>query len=279
MVIEKQLYAFMLDHSHHMAEDWLQSRATEEYYIYSLNASREIGSTLRKQHIKFTTMLADCMMSGHDPYPWAKELAQQRKSAGVPLIKILQNFNRCREISWRYIQQFADSYAEDVRTSHIGAWSLQFNRAFDRVIEVFTSHYHQFDDGVTFEHRNMIQTGVPVIPITGNIGILPLVGELDTFRATFIQEQTLNKASSLKLQYLIIDLSGVYTLDTTVADELFTVIKQLSLLGIKAIISGIRPEIAQTSIKLGLNFSDILTFGSLKVALAHLLEPKKKVKI
>nr|WP_272885781.1 STAS domain-containing protein [Fictibacillus marinisediminis] len=121
--------------------------------------------------------------------------------------------------------------------------------------------------------------GVPVIPITENIGILPLVGEVDTFRATVIQEQALSKASGLKLQYLIIDLSGVYSLDTMVADELFTVIKELALLGITAIITGIRPEIAQTSIQLGLNFSNVLIFGSLKVALAHLLEPKKKVRI
>lgn len=280
MVVEQRLHSYMLNQANAMSEEWLQGRDSEEGCIYSITASKEIEEKLRKQHIRFTGMLADCIADNYDPRHWARETAIQRLNANIPLHRVLQNFSRCRMICWRYIQQFAEDSSHEVAVSHITLWSMKYQVFFDNIIEVFTTHYRDFDAENSATRKKMIsQMGVPVIPITDDIGILPLVGEIDTFRASIIQEQTLNKASHLGLQHLIIDLSGVYSIDTLVADELFTVINQLSLLGIQAIITGIRPEIAQTSIQLGLDFSHILKFGSLKVALAYLLQTKHKVRI
>ncbi|MER2258973.1 MAG: STAS domain-containing protein, partial [Priestia megaterium] len=67
--------------------------------------------------------------------------------------------------------------------------------------------------------------------------------------------------------YLILDISGVVIIDTMVADNLFKIHRSLKLVGVEAIITGIRPEIAQTVVKLGINFNQIKTEANLEAAL------------
>jgi rsbT co-antagonist protein RsbR len=82
--------------------------------------------------------------------------------------------------------------------------------------------------------------------------------------------QALSKGANLSLEYLIIDLSGVPIIDTMVADRIFKVIDSLTLLGIKPILTGIRPEIAQTMVQLGIDFSSVRTYSSLQNALVDI---------
>jgi rsbT co-antagonist protein RsbR len=95
-----------------------------------------------------------------------------------------------------------------------------------------------------------------------------LVGDIDTLRASIIKEQTLTKANHLKLDTLIIDLSGVLIIDTMVANELMQIMNAaLELLGIKPILSGLRPELAQTIVQLRIDLKNTPTYGNLQQAL------------
>ena len=102
------------------------------------------------------------------------------------------------------------------------------------------------------------ELSAPIMPITDGIGILPLVGEIDTHRARTILESVLEQCSALKLSYLFLDISGVPIVDTMVAYQIFKVIDSTKLLGIETIISGIRPEIAQKTL-LGFHIRKIQT--------------------
>ncbi|CAK8584156.1 STAS domain-containing protein [Priestia megaterium] len=105
--------------------------------------------------------------------------------------------------------------------------------------------------------------------MTEEIGILPLVGDLDTKRAQYLMESALEKGSQYKLEWLIIDLSAVPIIDTMVADQLFKVIAGLQLIGIEVVISGIRPEIAQTMVNLGIKVEEVKSFSSLHQAVQY----------
>lgn len=119
--------------------------------------------------------------------------------------------------------------------------------------------------------RSMVtELSVPIVSINDDTGILPLVGTIDHDRAMILQERTLKNASEKQLKNLIIDLSGLHTTDTFVAQQLFNLFDALSLLGIKPIVSGISPAIAQTLVHLGLTFGRIKSFATLKQALAHI---------
>ncbi|MGB8269892.1 MAG: STAS domain-containing protein, partial [Priestia megaterium] len=102
------------------------------------------------------------------------------------------------------------------------------------------------------------------------IAILPLIGEVDTERATLLLEETLKKANELKLSHLLFDLSGVMIVDTMVAQQIFNIVDALRLLGVKTMLIGIRPEVAQTMVHLGINFSEITVKANLEQALLSL---------
>ncbi|MEK5068794.1 STAS domain-containing protein [Sporosarcina sp. FSL K6-1508] len=112
------------------------------------------------------------------------------------------------------------------------------------------------------------ELSVPLVSINDQTAILPLVGTVDHDRAIILQERVLPNASELQLENLIIDLSGLQTTDTFVAQQLFNLFDALSLLGIQPIVSGISPAIAQTLVQLGLSFGRIKSFATLKQALA-----------
>ncbi|MFP3490379.1 STAS domain-containing protein, partial [Staphylococcus sp. SIMBA_130] len=82
--------------------------------------------------------------------------------------------------------------------------------------------------------------------------LLPLVGDIDSDRATAIFENTLEGCTTKRVDHLFIDLSGVYLVDTRVAQQIFQLITGLKLIGVTATLSGIRPEIAQTAVQLGI---------------------------
>jgi len=114
------------------------------------------------------------------------------------------------------------------------------------------------------------ELSVPLVSLNDKTAILPLVGTVDHDRSQILQERVLCNASELQLENLIIDLSGLQTTDTFVAQQLFNLFDALSLLGIQPIVSGISPAIAQTLVQLGLSFGRIKSFATLKQAVAYI---------
>lgn len=114
------------------------------------------------------------------------------------------------------------------------------------------------------------ELSVPIVSITDYTAVLPLIGSFDYDRAFTFQEVTLSQASKLELNHLIIDLSGLQTTDTYVAQELYHLFDALTLLGIQPIVSGVTPPVAQTLVQLGLTFGKVKSFATLKQALAYL---------
>lgn len=114
-----------------------------------------------------------------------------------------------------------------------------------------------------FEHSN------PVMKIWEGILTVPLIGTLDSDRAQVIMESLLQKIVDTESSLAIIDISGVPTVDTEVAQYLFKTVAAAKLMGTECIISGIRPQIAQTMVQLGVAFDEIVTKTTLADALQY----------
>jgi anti-anti-sigma regulatory factor len=111
----------------------------------------------------------------------------------------------------------------------------------------------------------------PLIPITEQIMIMPLIGTMDTQRAQLVLETALAGAQSNRAQVVIIDITGMRHVDTNVASTLINTAKALRLLGAQAILTGIRAEIAQTLVSLGIDLGTIVTRGTLQSGIAYAL--------
>ncbi|MHA7098121.1 STAS domain-containing protein [Priestia aryabhattai] len=115
------------------------------------------------------------------------------------------------------------------------------------------------------------ELSTPVISISDTVGVLPLTGRIDDYKSSDFAEKIMAQAKDLEFSCLIIDLSGVPSIDTMMTNELFQVVNMLELLGIDTTITGIRPEIALTAVQLGVDFSETKTYGKLKDAVRNLL--------
>jgi len=110
---------------------------------------------------------------------------------------------------------------------------------------------------------------VPVIPISATTLVLPLVGALDSARLEHLQVRALEAVERRRARALILDITGVPVVDSLVAQGLLGVVQAARLLGAVVMLVGIRPEVAQTIVELGLPFEMIHTFSDLQAALTH----------
>jgi len=143
------------------------------------------------------------------------------------------------------------------------------DRSINDVVYFFSVPFVRHDkEQLAFSQQMVVELSVPVVSINDDIAVLPLIGTMNEERSRVLHERALSEASRLQIKHLIIDLSGVQTIDTFVAQQLFNLLDSLALLGVKGTVSGISPIIAQTLVHLGLDFGRIGSYSSLKRALA-----------
>lgn len=127
---------------------------------------------------------------------------------------------------------------------------------------------------ITAQQALLHELSTPLIPISNDTLVMPIIGSLDTTRAQQLFEHALQGVSEHHSANLILDITGVPIVDTHVANVLIQVSMAAQLLGTRCILTGIRPEVAQTLVSLQLNLKNIETFSNLQTAIARTLIDK-----
>lgn len=188
------------------------------------------------------------------------EIVERIKKQNITYVRViadslLQSEEEMRKSVLAWTSQTATDRANsDTSLSEVAEQLRNFRRVYWQYIEIF------------------METSSVKIPLSNRVGVLPLIGDIDSIRANCILDSTLTQSLKLGIQSLIIDLSGVPVMDTHVANQIFKVIASLRLVGMVATLSGISPVVAQTAVQLGIDFKDSPTFGSLKQAIKTLQE-------
>lgn len=115
----------------------------------------------------------------------------------------------------------------------------------------------------------ILRLSTPIIEVADDVLAIPVIGAVDGDRAAILMHGLLVAISHKRARYAILDLTGVENIDTDTAAHLVRVVHSVRLLGAQAIITGIRPAIAQTLTSLGIELGGLLTLGSLRDALRH----------
>lgn len=129
------------------------------------------------------------------------------------------------------------------------------------------SERKKLEDLIKRQQEDLMELSTPVIQLWEGILVLPVVGTLDSERSRIMVEQLLNALSESGCSIAIVDISGVPTVDTLVAQHLMKAIDASKLMGADCIVSGIRPEIANTIVNLGLDLSRVKTKSKMSKAL------------
>ena len=129
------------------------------------------------------------------------------------------------------------------------------------------------EDLIRRQAESMLELSTPVVKLWDGILALPLIGTLDSARTQIVMESLLQRVVAESTEVVIIDITGVPTVDTLVAQHLLKTVTAARLMGTDCIISGIRPQIAQTIVHLGVDLTSVVTKSSLadafKVALTR----------
>jgi rsbT co-antagonist protein RsbR len=122
------------------------------------------------------------------------------------------------------------------------------------------------------QRMELLETATPVIRLWDGIVAVPLIGTLDSARSQVVMETLLESVVDQHARFAILDITGVPTVDSLVAQHLMKTVAAARLMGAECIVSGIRPAIAQTIVHLGLDLGTVVTRASLADALAYALD-------
>ncbi|MFW6723217.1 STAS domain-containing protein [Streptomyces sp. MAR4 CNY-716] len=147
--------------------------------------------------------------------------------------------------------------------------ALFVNRLLDAAGTLsFETYLEGREEIISRQSRQLLELSTPVVQLWQRILAVPLIGTLDTARTQVVMESLLQAIQEHQARVAIIDITGVPTVDTAVAQHLMSTVGAVRLMGADCVISGIRPPIAQTITQLGIDLSSILTRATLADALA-----------
>ncbi|MBM7649395.1 rsbT co-antagonist protein RsbR [Bacillus ectoiniformans] len=150
-------------------------------------------------------------------------------------------------------------------TSEFERWMFPINNT------IINAYATTWERTVSLQKIALQELSAPLIPVFDKISVMPLVGTIDTERAKLIMENLLDGVVNHRSEVVLIDITGVPVVDTMVAHHIIQAADAVRLVGAKCMIVGIRPEIAQTIVSLGINLEQVLTTSTLKKGIEEAL--------
>jgi len=169
-------------------------------------------------------------------------------------------FDRVRRVTANDVQGLADETW--AITEMVDALGMHTVKSFQKTRE----------EVIGRQQEEMLELSTPVVKLWDGVIALPMIGTLDSARTQIVMESLLQRLVDTGSEIAIIDITGVPTVDTLVAQHLLKTVTAIRLMGAECIISGIRPQIAQTIVHLGIDLQGITTKATLADALAVALK-------
>ncbi|WP_163969664.1 STAS domain-containing protein [Oceanobacillus halotolerans] len=271
--LDKALYDYLTDSIPAITTKWLNKRQKSEGSIYSVDSDKSVEEMLRKQnHLTNKTVISAFLdeqeVFDQNVEEWASIVAESRVKSDTPIFEVIHALNVAQETFMEFVIDFIEQQDNQVSKEDVIKWHSKINTAFNQLNTRFAKLYYVITRQQLSSQQVLIaELSTPIIPISDSIAILPLSGGVDTLRMKKIYESLPQKIVETKVEFLFIDLSGITVMDTYIAQQIYQVIKLLSLLGIKPAVSGIQPDVAQTFGQLNDTFKNIDTYSTLKQAL------------
>lgn len=177
-----------------------------------------------------------------------------------------------RRTLWTFLQQYNDATHNKTGFDFF-SMEKDVNTRVDAFLNSFFINYSTYKDSLLLAHRQLVENlSVPIIPINSSVSILPLIGSVDSFRTSILEEKVLTEVGVSRIDTLILDLSGIADMEPEVIHHLMKIIDGTAMMGCKTVITGLRAEVVRKMIHLGLSFdSKTKTLGTLQQSLKEYL--------
>ena len=260
-------------HEAEILDDWMRAQLAATTMRADLISPKELEDQSRNVLRKLSEAMQRGEMSDINGPSWAEvrelleDLASTRTRQGFTPSETATFFFSLKQPLFDRIQRSAGSdmgllaretWAATVLLDKLGLHTIELHqKARERLI--------------SRQQQDMLELSTPVVQLWDNILGLPLIGTLDSARTQVVMESLLTRIVETGAATAIIDITGVPTVDTLVAQHLLKTVAAARLMGADCIISGIRPQIAQTIVHLGVELGGVVTKSSLADAFAVVL--------
>jgi rsbT co-antagonist protein RsbR len=257
------LAAVLTKYQAELLEGWV-----ELLFKRMVRRDRNAEATIQQQATRFIPVLAKALERGGatiEGAAWEEtlhlltEISQSRVRDGFSPIETASFVFSLKKPLFSYLAiELADNPA--ALATETALTSTLFDDLGLFTIEVFQKGREQV---ILRQQQELLELSTPVVELWKNVLALPLIGTLDSARTQVVMENLLQKIMETGASIAIIDITGVPTVDTLVAQHLLKTVAAARLMGADCIISGIRPQIAQTIVHLGVNLEDVTTKATL----------------
>ena len=255
-------------------QEWMHQQLSSE----AMRADLISEADLRTESDRFLEVISRAVQSGN--------FNDIRAPEYKPVLEMLERFSRSRGLQGftpsetaTFVFSFKQPLFNALRKSGNGepveqienVWAV--NLLIDKLGLYTTEMYQQSrEEVIRRQQEEMLELSTPVVQIWEGILALPLIGTLDSDRTSVMMETLLQKIVETRSELAIIDITGVPTVDTLVAQHLLKTVAAARLMGADCLISGIRPQIAQTMVHLQIDLSEVTTKATLAEALRFALK-------
>ncbi|QXU43000.1 STAS domain-containing protein [Pedobacter sp. D749] len=251
-------------------EIWMKNQLTDEGLREDLISNEDLRDQSDELVGALITNLSNDDLDDMDGDSWNSVI---EILGGIAITRARQGFSP-RETG-RFVFSLKEAILEVLQTEitdpkQLFSESLKINRVMDNLsVVTFETFIKGREEVILRQTDEIAEISTPVIRVWDGILALPIIGTLDSSRTQVVMENLLQEIVETGSSIAILDISGVPAVDSLVAQHLIKTVSATRLMGAECIISGIRPEIAQTVVHLGIDLSNIITKATLASALAY----------
>ncbi len=229
-------------------------------------------------HQTFMTLAAS--IAEDDPErmtQYLRQLSERQASGGFSMREILDAVSVMRDRTWQHYETFMQNQQpwiwQDLRrlNEFFHAMSNMLALGFGEVLREVRANLEAQEMQLAAQRQTIRDLGSPILPVYQGILVLPLVGAVDSYRASQVMEDLLQAITDQQADLVIVDITGVPVVDTNVANYLLQAARAAQLVGATVILVGIGAEIAQTIVQLGVDLSGIVIYANLQEGIQYAL--------
>ncbi len=258
---------YLINHAEEISREMVeQSLATLE-----IEVTEDLIQLSVKSNAEFLILLAESFKESDEVA--AEELIEWSKKYGEEQAKLLSQLSAMikpyAENRLKFLKRITQiSIDHELSTEDVVTINNRVSYLMDvSMIETIFA-YEAYRDGLMYDRQKEInELSAPIVPVQEGIAVLPLIGIIDQQRVQHLLNNVIPTIPTLEVEHLIIDFSGILTIDQEVAHHVFTIHNVLQLLGIHVLFTGIRPNLSMAVVQAGIDFSSFHTFASVRQAI------------
>ncbi len=248
-----------------------------------MHAGPSYASMTRDQMLVASRLLVSAWQAAFDSNDstqiraFAHQIGHRRADSQVSMDEIMRVVDIVREGIWCALEKTytasdwniavvaqIERWIHEMRNGVVSSYGETLQESQERLVER--------QQALDAQNQLIRELSTPIIPIHDGVLVLPIVGAIDSRRATQILESVLEQIVAVQADVLILDITGVSFIDTNVANHILQMARAVTLLGAKSVLVGIGAEVAQTLVQLGIDLSSIITKANLGEGIVYALD-------